>query len=107
MLYNYKLSDVITRIRLVNRCNLVDMANERGKRKMDYLVESRIVSVIGDGFRQTYDQIAGQVPCHPYTAQKYIRRLTARGVLSREGSGKRGSFCYRVNKAKAAELGYI
>ena len=74
---------------------------------MDYLVESRIVDVISDGLRQTYDQIAGQVPCHPYTAQKYIRRLAERGVISRDGSGKRGSFCYRVNKERAKELGYI
>lgn len=74
---------------------------------MDYLVQAKIVQVITSGLRQTYDQIAGQIPAHPTTAKRHIVILMNLGVIERSGKGHRGSYIYKIDTNKAHELGYI
>lgn len=74
---------------------------------MEYLVEKRIIDIVGRGLRQTYRMIADQIPATRNTADKYIRRMMARGLITREGKGRKGAFVYKVNKTKAEELGYL
>ena len=74
---------------------------------MDFHINRAIVEALDCSRVQTANLIADLAGMSAPTVSRHMKKLIASGVVARQGTGKRGSYRYVINRPLAVESGYL